>query len=139
MLVILDISVIIAYLLSKNISYSKDIVKLATLNEITLVACKETFHELQNTLGSTHVKKLPNFKNNQIGRFVAWYKYNAKFVLLPQQSESTRKIRDSNDIIYILLAEVANAAYLITHDKDLLVLKEIYGTKIVTPKEFLEA
>lgn len=45
--------------------------------------------------------------------------------------------RDLNDTMYLVLAEVSNADFLVTVDKDLLVLKEIKNTKIVKPKEFI--
>jgi putative PIN family toxin of toxin-antitoxin system len=46
--------------------------------------------------------------------------------------------RDSDDDKYLSCAIAANADYIITGDKDLLVLKEYNGIKIITAKEYLE-
>ncbi|CAN5183253.1 putative toxin-antitoxin system toxin component, PIN family [soil metagenome] len=46
-------------------------------------------------------------------------------------------VRDPNDNFLLELAEEANADYIISGDKDLLILKNYKGTKILTPAEFL--
>ena len=46
--------------------------------------------------------------------------------------------RDKNDNFLLALVEVSKAKILITGDKDLLVLKEYKGCKIMKPGEFLE-
>jgi uncharacterized protein len=46
--------------------------------------------------------------------------------------------RDLKDNMFLELAEVVQADYIITGDKDLLVLKSYLNTKIVTIAEFLE-
>jgi putative PIN family toxin of toxin-antitoxin system len=47
--------------------------------------------------------------------------------------------RDPDDDIFIGTALSAKADYIVSGDKDLLSLKEIMNTKIVTPREFNEA
>lgn len=46
--------------------------------------------------------------------------------------------RDSKDNKFLDLAYAAKAEYLITGDKDLLILKKFKKTKIVSPKQFLK-
>ena len=46
--------------------------------------------------------------------------------------------RDPDDDKFINCAKTANVKYLVSGDKDLLVLKKIKDTEIVTPKEFIE-
>ena len=48
-----------------------------------------------------------------------------------------RKVRDPKDNMFLEAAQQGKADYLITGDKDLLVLKQFRRTKIVKPKEFL--
>ena len=47
--------------------------------------------------------------------------------------------RDSDDIKFLELAITANADYLITGDKDLLVLPQMFQFKIITPAEFINS
>jgi uncharacterized protein len=46
--------------------------------------------------------------------------------------------RDPKDDFLIQLAIESNADYLVSGDKDVLILKEISGTKIILPSEFLK-
>ena len=46
-------------------------------------------------------------------------------------------LRDPNDNFLLELVEEAKADYLISADKDVLILKEYKGTKIISPSEFL--
>lgn len=138
MLVIVDNSVIISVIFSKNDSYARAIFTLAKEKKIQFITTKEIFEELQYATKSKKIKKLALYRSSRVGSFIAWYKYNALFVELPEGLLTSKKVRDPNDIVFLELAETTNAAYLITYDKDLLILKEICGTKIVTPKEFLE-
>jgi putative PIN family toxin of toxin-antitoxin system len=54
----------------------------------------------------------------------------------PEQIDPTS--RDPKDDVFLACAVAAAADYLVTGDKDLLTLAEFRGTKIVTPKQFLE-
>lgn len=67
---------------------------------------------------------------------------NLKFILEYQTTkiEPKREVtvcRDPKDNMFLSLALAGKADFLITGDKDLLVIKKFHGTKIVTPKEFL--
>lgn len=45
-------------------------------------------------------------------------------------------LRDPNDNLLLELADEAKADYLISGDKDVLIIKEYKGTKIISPAEF---
>lgn len=70
---------------------------------------------------------------------ILWFKLldkRAIFVepkLIPKES-----CRDSGDLKYLEAAKGGNADFLVTSDKDLLVLKKFDQTKILSPSEFLE-
>lgn len=136
MKIILDTSVIIALLLSKGKNNLTKIIKLAKEKKVNLIVSREIFVELQTSLHSEKIKKLVNYKSNVIAKFIAWYKYNAPFI--PSNLTGFSKLsRDLKDSIFIQLAFKSDADYLITTDKDLLVLKKIGKTKIRTPKDFI--
>ncbi len=46
--------------------------------------------------------------------------------------------RDPNDLIYLEAARGGNADFLVSSDKDLLILKKFSNTKIVNPDKFLK-
>jgi uncharacterized protein len=53
----------------------------------------------------------------------------------------TKKVdicRDPKDNMFLELSETSQADFLVTGDKDLLVLKEFQNTKILTPRGFIE-
>ncbi len=58
--------------------------------------------------------------------------------IIPVLPEHKIKIcRDPRDDIVIATAVSGKANYLVTGDKDLLILKKYFGIKIITPTEFL--
>ncbi len=60
------------------------------------------------------------------------------FVLLNPHTELPSICRDTADNNIFQLAESANADYIISGDKDLLVLQTFKQTKIISPSEYLQ-
>jgi putative PIN family toxin of toxin-antitoxin system len=58
--------------------------------------------------------------------------------MIKSQSIPKNSCRDPNDLIYLEAAAAAEANYLVSSDKDLLVLGKFQKTKILTPAQFLE-
>jgi uncharacterized protein len=58
-------------------------------------------------------------------------------VRMPAQLPKLPQCRDGNDQMFIELAAVGKAAWLVTGDKDLLVLAPAFGQRIVTAEVFL--
>ncbi len=135
--IILDTSVVLAFLLSKKTSNINTIISYALEEKITLILCSETLYELKHTIQTDSIKGLPNYNAAKNAKFIAWYQYHTQHYILKDIS-SKITLRDHTDRIFIQLAEVSKADYLITLDKDLLVLKNIEKTIILTPREFLE-
>lgn len=134
-LVVLDTSVIITALCSPRENYETAILHLGQEGKIIFAFTEKTFQELKNTLQKTYLKT--NISPSKIAKFIAWYKYNGRLFKVPDHSSEVIS-RDKNDDIFLHLAIAANSKFIITTDKDLLVLKTYGNTKIVTAKEFLE-
>jgi uncharacterized protein len=64
-----------------------------------------------------------------------WIK--SKFILIRPYSLGKPRSRDAKDDIYLACAIAASAPYLITYDRDLLVLEKPFGVQILRPPEFL--
>ncbi|MDO8609071.1 MAG: putative toxin-antitoxin system toxin component, PIN family, partial [bacterium] len=104
--------------------------------KITLAICKETLNELKIKLSSPEIKKLLQYKPYLNAIFTAWYQYNAKMYYL-QPTDVHFNVRDPNDIIYLQLALISKADYLISGDKDLLILQSVGKTCIIKPNIFI--
>lgn len=137
MLVILDTSTIIAALLSSHANHTRHIIKLADLRKIQFATCKEALMELKTVIATDSIKKYTAYRNHLIAPFVNKYQHTARFFNIGTQSDFT-ELRDVSDTIYLRLAVVSRANYLISGDKDLLILKKINKTSIVTPKTFID-
>lgn len=96
----------------------------------------ETLHELKKSVSESKIKEQVNYNSKIVGIFIVWYQYNA-LMFQPETQLISKSLRDYKDNMFLQLAVVSQANYIITHDKDLLVLKSIGTTKIVTPKQFI--
>ncbi|MEI6728885.1 MAG: putative toxin-antitoxin system toxin component, PIN family [bacterium] len=94
----------------------------------------ETQGELEEKLKSKKFLKYRNFSVEQISEVLEYYYENT---VLVTSLFTVSKSRDPKDNKFLELAKTVQADYLITGDKDLLVLKEFEGCKILKPGEFL--
>jgi len=128
-LIVLDTSFIIASIISNKDS---QILKMAKSGKINLCYSDETFQELEDALKKKNNKKQIS-NNGKVARFVADYKYNAKRV---STTKEVKICRDPKDDKFIDLALCANADFIISNDKDLLVLESFNHVKILDPEDF---
>jgi hypothetical protein len=82
------------------------------------------------------VKKALQGNQNRISQFMVWYKYHAKFW---EPKERIKTCRGPKDDKLLELAHESKADYLVTLDKDLLVLKKYDGTVICKPDHLVYA
>ncbi len=68
-------------------------------------------------------------------RFFATYSKSAEAIRITEIIEVCRDVKDN---MLLELAVSGNAGYLVTGDKDLLVLDPFRGIRIVTPRQFLD-
>ena len=136
MLIILDTSVIFAFLLSKKESYTRDIILLGYKGKFIFVISHKTYQELKEKISTKKCKTSKYYNERTVGKFIVWYKHNTK--KFEQETKSLEKeSRDPNDNIFLTLAVKSKADYIISVDKDLLELRSVGKTKIVTPREFM--
>lgn len=136
MIIIIDTSILISTLLSHGKTYLTDVIRLAKSKQITLAVSPQTLAEFKQAIQSDKVKQFIAYDPRIFASFVAWYQYNTR--LYPRSDyEMKTVLRDYNDNIFLQLAHVCKADYLITGDKDLLIIKEIGTTRIVNPEKFI--
>ena len=137
MLIVLDTSVLIAFLLSRGRNNCQKIIHLAKKKHIRLVASKETIRELKRVLSLSTVKGLPGYKAHIIASFVAWYQHNVEYFSI-NNIPLKQVIRDKNDTVFLRLAVTSRAKYIITGDEDILTIKKIEKTLIISTSQFFE-
>ena len=136
MIIILDTSIILASLLTKKESNTRQILKLLANKDITCAISIETLSELKNKLSSSKIKEHTNYNNRIVANFINFYQHSTRKFKLHVQSSIVS--RDPSDNIFLQLALSSKADYLLSGDKDLLVLKQIEKTIICTPKTFIQ-
>ena len=127
MRVYLDTNVIVSAFTTRGLSSEVFRIILA---EHTLILSRIVLEELQRVLREKI--KLPPAQVKEITDFLSSFEIISEFEI----NESI-KLRDSGDIPVLSAALSRDIDFLVTGDKDLLVVSDKYGIKIVTPREFL--
>lgn len=129
--VILDTNLWISFLISEKLN---QIDNLILEKKITLIFSEELIQEFIS------VARRPKFKNyiseNQI---INLLEIINDFSEIIRVSADLRLCRDLKDNFILNLAVDGKANYLITGDEDLLILKKVNTTRIVTWNEFLKS
>ena len=128
MKVVLDTNVLFSAIFWRTESYK--IVKMIEDRKIKNFTSNEILNELRNVLQR---RKISSEKIDEI---------IAKMAKISELVRPIKKhkavINDPKDDIFIDCAVATKADYIITKDKHILYLGEYMGTRIVTPREFLE-
>ena len=126
--VIIDTNLWISFLLSKKINF---IDKLLAGGKVELVFCDELLAELVEVISRP---KLSRFFTDEDWELV--FEIIDRYSVYIPVVSSVTICRDDKDNFLLSLAKDAKANYLLTGDKDLLVLKTFDTTQIVTITEF---
>ncbi len=128
MRVILDTNLWISFLISSK--YNK-FYSLLTTYKCTLLFSKELLEEFIAVAKRPKINKY--ISENELQELLEVVDQFAEFINV---TSSVTICRDPKDNFLLSLAIDGNADYLLTGDKDLLVLKKVENTKIVTITEF---
>lgn len=127
--VIIDTNLWISFLLTKDFSKFDSII---ADNQITILFSEELIDEILEV--TQRVKFRKYFKLDDVESFLLKIKLRSAFI---DVISVINKCRDSKDNFLLSLAIDGNATHLLTGDKDLLILKKIGQTKILTITEYL--
>lgn len=131
--VVVDTSVLIRYLIRPSAAIRELIEERWLGDEIQMVTAPELIEELEGVLRRDYIQKLVR---PQEGRALL-DAIHLKAEVLPPLGAVPSYTRDPKDDKFVACALVGNAGYVITVDKDLLVLGELEGIHLVTPDEFV--
>ncbi len=128
--VVLDTGVLISYRLKKQSTIAEAVD--AALDHCKILLSQATFDELRRVLERFVVKK--RITRRQMAELLSVIEGVAEWVPIVTHIELCR---DPKDDKFLSLAVNGAAEYIVTGDEDLLVLKKIGRTKIVSPKDFI--
>lgn len=127
--VIIDTNIWVSYLIGKTLAELK---KVIYNEKVQVIMTDKLFNEIKKTLAKKHLEKY--FKEKTFSNF--WSELENK----TQSIEIVSEIdicRDKKDNYLLALAEKIHANYIITGDKDLLVLGKYKSCKIVRFRTFI--
>ena len=128
--VIVDTNCWISFLIGRRLH---SLVSLLSNDRIELVLCDELLAELQEV--TQRPKFARYFPAQEVSSLLSFLRLKGTVVPL---TVSVHICRDEADDYLLALAQQAKAHYLITGDKDLLVIGKIASCRIVEPKTFEE-
>ena len=130
MRIIIDTNLWISFIISKKFN---QIETLFLKNEVVLIFNEELILEIKNTMSKPKLMKY--FNENSLNEMLVAFEECIEIIA---SYTSIKICRDEKDNFLLNLSIDGNADYLITGDKDLLVLNQIEKTKIITITEFTE-
>ena len=129
MKVIIDCNVWISFLLG----FQKELMQDVLTNEhIDVYVCPQLIREIREVAGRPKIQdRIGEGDLEQLFRLIKAYCINTTIF---QQAEVS--IRDSKDLYLISLAQTIDANYIVSGDKDLIVLQKHNNVRIVSPSQF---
>ena len=127
--VIIDTNLWISFLLTKDLSRFDSLI---ADNEITLIFSQELADEIIEVTQRSKFRRY--FELDDVESLMLKIRARAIFIKVTSKINSCR---DPKDNFLLSLSLDGNASYLLTGDKDLLMLKEFGKTKILTITEYL--
>ncbi|MBR1878422.1 MAG: putative toxin-antitoxin system toxin component, PIN family [Paludibacteraceae bacterium] len=129
MKIIIDSNVWVSFLLG----FQKSLIHDVLSNEhIDVFVCPQLLHEIQDVASRPKIlSRIKEFDIEQLLRLIKVYCINTKI-----SNRVNVAIRDTKDLYLLSLAETVKADYIVSGDKDLLVLQEYKQTRILSPAQF---
>ena len=131
---VFDSTVLVSAFLSKS-GVSRELLRRAELGDFTICVAEEILDEIQRVLEYPRIRKRYRYSDEAVTEYVGLLRVVAQVIIKLPKIEKV--VRDPNDDMIIACAVKARAEYIVTRDKDLLILKEYEGTTILKPEELL--
>jgi uncharacterized protein len=136
---VVDTNLFISALIMRRGSPYEVLRRLRARHFVTLTSDMQR-RELGNVLSRPHIRQRYRLSEAQIGEFFRLIERAGELVRIEPTFQSPVEVRDPQDVLILATALVGNAQYLVTGDKDLLVLagdEHLGALRIVTAPEFL--
>jgi putative PIN family toxin of toxin-antitoxin system len=130
---IIDTSVLIRYLIKPSAAIKELIEERWLGDEVQMVTALDLIAELEGALERDYIQTLIRTEEGQ----ALLDAITQKADILPPLGPVPAYTRDPKDDKFVACALVGDANYLITEDKDMLILEVVGDVRIVTPYDFL--
>lgn len=131
MKIIIDTNLWISFMLGHKMTTMRT---LLTHTALDIYVCRELLDEIQDVSSREKIRKYIHSEDvNDTLKLIHLY---GKYVAIQTRSQSS--IRDPKDLYLLSLADTIKANYIVTGDKDLLVLEKHNRTRIITLTEFMK-
>jgi putative PIN family toxin of toxin-antitoxin system len=127
--IIIDTNVWVSYLLSGKYI---ELDKLILSDKFQIIFSSKLLEELILVINRPKLSKYINQKD--INNILNFIETNTEFVIT---NDNVNLCRDEKDNFLLSMCEISNANYLITGDKDLLIIEIFNNTQIMTYNEFI--
>jgi len=134
--VVIDTNVLVSGLFGIKDSPSFHILSAVRTQRIILVTSPVIVEEIEEVIDRERIAKFTKMSKDERTDFMDKLIERSDVTAGKQLLHLTG--RDVKDDKFLACASEAKADYIITGDRDLLVMQEYEGIKIVTPREFLE-
>lgn len=131
--VVLDTSTLISFVLTTG-NITRQIIAAWRDEQFTLISSPQTNAELASVLARPQIQALARIPVNRLAQDVDRFSWH-----VPGELSLPGVCRDPKDDKFIACAVEGQAHYLVSSDKDLLVLRQYAGICILNPGEFLTA
>ena len=131
MKIIIDTNLWISFMLGRKVTTMRTLLTYPTLE---IYVCRELLDEFYDVSSREKIRKY--IRPEDLDDTLKLIHLYGKYVVIRTQSKS--KIRDEKDLYLLSLADTINTNYIVTGDKDLLVLEKHNHTKIITITEFMK-
>ena len=131
---VVDTSVLIRYLIRPSAAI-KELIEVRWLgDQVQMVTAPELVKELEDVLKRDIIQALIQSQEGQ----ALLDAIDLKAEILPSLGRVPSYTRDPKDDKFVACALAGDAGYVVTVDKDILVLEALSGVDMVTPEEFVE-
>ena len=134
--VVVDVNVVISAAINPSGTPADLLRRLAGNSDYRFVASLEIVKELRAAFTYPGVKKALKLSEHEVAALVVGIENLAETV--DPETLKTGWSRDVKDDIYIQAAIAAKARFLVSGDKDLLVLGIVEGVQILSPRQMLD-
>ena len=111
---------------------ARNCLKRVAQREVFLYVTEEILVEYESVIPETLLEEVPEVNPHPK---LIWLRSKAR--LVEPAPLGKRRSRDAEDDIYLAAALAASATFVVSYDKDLLILKKPFGIEIIRPAEFL--
>ncbi|MBI1870830.1 MAG: putative toxin-antitoxin system toxin component, PIN family [Chlamydiae bacterium] len=131
---VIDANVVVSALINKKGTPAK-ILDHLQFDRFVMVVSKEILFEIRRVLKYPKWVKIHQLSFIEIDEFVNNLETLSLSVIL--RGGHQFPVRDINDVIYLEAAEVSQADYVVSGDKDLRALEQYHFIPILSPRKFL--